>query len=357
MNQFRNLAVLLGLAVLTLFADAAAQDRGRGRGRESTPTELEHLVYQRRSFESPALGGRRADYGVFVPKDLAASLEAAASDGDGEGERADGDGAAEPAKRYPLVVFLHGMFEDRDRFLERGGAPVLDRLTGDDTFPEAIFVCADGDRSSFWIDAVAEGNDYEKLVIEDLIADVEKHYPVAKEREQRALLGVSMGGYGALKIAFRHPQKFGIVAAHSAAILPEDPDVLEERYGWLRGRGRQMLSALFGDPVDAKKWRDENVLTLSKNADAERLDGLKIYFDCGDEDRYGFEDANQELHEILERKEIAHTWQLVEGGNHGWRSGYNQGQLPASLRFVASQLAVRRGVSGLGGLLGGDRRK
>ena len=54
------------------------------------------------------------------------------------------------------------------------------------------------------------------------------------------------------------------------------------------------------------------------------------------------------------------TWDLgaiEKGGNHGWASGYNQGQLPDSLRFIANQLAVRRGVSGLGGLLGGDRDK
>jgi S-formylglutathione hydrolase FrmB len=164
-------------------------------------------------------------------------------------------------------------------------------------------------------------------------------------------MGVSMGGYGALKIAFKHPDRFGVVAAHSAAILSEDPERLEAEYPWLRGRGKALVAQVFGEPLDLDKWRGENVLVLAEESPLESLRGLDIYFDCGDEDRYGFQTANRRLHEILERREVPHTWQLVEGGGHGWRSGYNLAQLPQSLEFVAAQLAAVQGRAGLEGLL------
>lgn len=306
-----------------------AQDR---RGRRSTPPPpIENGTFETDTFECEAVG--RSEYGVYLPK------------GYGDEENAD--------KRYPLVVWLHGLNEDHRRFQGRGGAAILDKMIGDGELPEMILVTANG-RSSFYINA-GEGKEYEDLIATDLLEHIEKTYRVAPGRDQRALMGVSMGGYGALKIAFKHPQIFGVVAAHSAAILPRDPAVLEEQFPWLSGRGARMMEAMFGDPLDPKKWEAENVLVLGDSLEPAELSGLKIYFDCGDKDRYGFDKPNLELHEVLEKDKITHTWRLVEDGNHGWQSRYNQNALPYSLKFVAAAFAAGKGATGLDGLLrGGD---
>lgn len=327
-TSLRPAALPLGvLLLLTAGSDLAAQRRRE----RSAPPKLEHVTFDTDRFDSEALG-QRVPYGVYLPKGY--------------------DDEANAEKRYPLVVWLHGMFEDHQRFQARGGAPVLDRMVGDGSFPEAVFVCAEGSRNSFYINGIDSGR-WEDSITEDLIAHVEANYRVRTERHQRVLMGVSMGGYGALKIALRHPQMFGVVAAHSAAVMPRDASKLDERFPWLQrwGGAQRALGQIFGSPIQEEKWRAENVLAIVDELDPKELGGLKLYLDCGDQDRYGFQAPNEELHGMLEDKDVAHTWRLVEGGNHGWRSGYNQKALPFSLAFVAQALVQGRGTSGLEGLL------
>ncbi len=318
-------AILALVPLLAWSEDAAAQRRGRDSG---PPPKLEHLTYREASFASESLGGRKAAYGVYLPRELEAT----------------GDQQDKPAKTYPLVIWLHGMFEDHNRFLSRGGAAVLDQMIGDGTVPPLVLVCANGDRSSFWTNAIVEDAAYEDLVTKDLLAHVSETYPVRTDRAGRAITGVSMGGYGALKIALKDPSRFGVVAVHSAAVLPPDPDRLMEEFPWLRSRGSQLLSSVFGEPLDEDRYRAENVLALATDIAPEKLDGLRIYFDCGDQDRYGFHLTNENLHEVLESREIAHQWRLVAGGGHSWGAGFTQEALTHSLRFVAGAFRDDKGA-------------
>ncbi|MBK8976058.1 MAG: hypothetical protein IPM29_09035 [Planctomycetes bacterium] len=317
-------------ATLSLAAPATAQRSDRARPAREQPA-LEHLTYRDETFRSEALGGRETSFGIYLPADY--------------------DAEANATRTWPLVVWLHGMWEDHDRFATRGGGQVLDKMVGDGEFPAAIFVTAEGDRSSFWIDGVAKDRGYETMVVHDLLDHVAATWRVDPDPRHRAIAGVSMGGYGALKIALKHPDRFGVVAAHSAAILPEDQEKLFDAFPRLRGRGEGLVAAIFGDPIDAERWRAENVLTIARSLDREALDGLKIYFDCGLEDRYGFQVTNTALHELLDERRIPHTWRPVEGGGHGWQSGYNTSELPQSLRFIQAQWTQERGARGLEGLL------
>src|SRR5262249_23574670 len=65
-----------------------------------------------------------------------------------------------------------------------------------------------------------------------------------------------------------------------------------------------------------------------------KLDGLRLYFDAGTQDRYQFGKSNAMLHDVLAEKKIEHTWTLVEGGGHAWGSGFQPESLLASLTFV-----------------------
>jgi enterochelin esterase family protein len=317
-------------ALLTLLLPAQTRPReGRGGG---TPPRLEHLTFQERSFQSTALG-RTVNYGVFLPKDY--------------------DAPEQKERRYPLLLWLHGMFEDHRRFAVRGGAGVLDRMVGSGDLPPMVFVTANGDRASFYVNG-KDTEAYEDLIVKDLLAQVAASYRVAESREQRAILGVSMGGFGALKIALKHPALFGTVAAHSAAILPPDPDNLGPRFKRMLESdfGKRMgLDRIYGNPIDKAKWRAENPIALVETIDKEQLRGLQIYFDCGSADRYEFDETNLALHEALDKRGIAHTWKLVDGGGHGWESGYNGKCLPESLSFVARALSAKAGRAGLEGLL------
>lgn len=317
-------------ALLALLLPAQTRPReGRGGG---TPPRLEHLTFQERSFQSPALG-RTVNYGVFLPKEY--------------------ETPEAKERRYPLLLWLHGMFEDHRRFGVRGGAQVLDRMVGAGDLPAVVFVTANGDRASFYVNG-KDTEAYEDLIVKDLLAHLGQTYRIAESREQRAILGVSMGGFGALKIALKHPELFGTVAAHSAAILPPDPDNLGPRFKRMLESdfGRRMgLDRIYGNPIDKAKWRAENPIALAETIAKDQVRGLQIYFDCGSADRYEFDETNLALHEALDKRGIAHTWKLVDGGGHGWESGYNGKCLPESLAFVARALSAKAGRAGLEGLL------
>ncbi|MHC5064713.1 MAG: alpha/beta hydrolase [Planctomycetota bacterium] len=310
----RLLTCLLVTASL-LISSLSAQGR---RGRNSPPPDLEHLDFIDETFASVALG-KDAEYGVFLPKDY------------GSEENAD--------RSYPLVIWLHGMNENHRRFYTRGGGQMLDDLTGKAEIPEMIFVCANGDRSSFYINGNRPNSAYEDLICEDLLGHIEGTYRVSAERSKRAITGVSMGGYGALKIALKNPDAFGAVATHSAAVLPRTVEELERDFPWVQGRGRGLLTSVFGDPLDEDLWRRENLMLLVDGLEEEDLDGLRICFGASDRDRYRFDISNEELHELLEEKGIKHNWTLTEGGGHSWGSGYMQMALPNTLRFLGEGFA------------------
>ena len=73
--------------------------------------------------------------------------------------------------------------------------------------------------SSYYTNAVDPAQDrYEDYIVQDLIRDVESRFPVATGRSNRAITGVSMGGFGAVKLALRHPDLFAFVGGMSSAI-------------------------------------------------------------------------------------------------------------------------------------------
>lgn len=301
---------LTPILLTLLLADASTQDFGRRRGGDRvnrTPAELDHGDYQPRSFHSMSLD-KEVRYGIYLPDSY---------DPEGEDE-------------YPLVIWLHGMRNDYTRFHTAGGTAIVDRLIGEGRLPPLILVTADAG-NSFYINGKSSGK-YEDLITVDLIEEVQSRYRVADTREMRAIMGISMGGLGALKIALRKPGLFGSVAAHSSAILPADPADLPDQY-------QQMLwgrygDQIFGNPLDLEKWQSENPMYLVSTLDPDSLQGLRIYFDVGTRDRYQFASTNTALHEAMEARKIPHTWFLIEGGGHAWSSGFPMEALERSLLFV-----------------------
>lgn len=326
-----KLSVVSAVAMVALCTQAPAQ-RNR-RGGDGPPAELKHGTYTAAEFASEAMG-RKIPYGVYLPKDYAAE--------------------ANKAVRYPLVVWLHGMWEDQMRFHDRGGSQALDALIGKGDVPPLILVCPSPGRSSFYINGKTSGRG-EDMIVKDLLAHVDATYRVETERSKRALMGVSMGGMGALKIALKHPALFGTVATHSAAVFPPDLDSLPERFKnamksqWLA----PVLEETFGDPIDAELWKANNPLALVAALKKDDLQDLQVYFDAGTKDRYGFHATNELLHAAMEKAGLPHTWRKIDGGGHSWGEGLATSSLPDSLRFVAQQFAKAQGQSALRGLLDG----
>jgi len=321
------------LAIFFLATTTATLDAQRGpdRGRRTrTPESLENFTWAEKSFHSEAINDD-APYFIYLPKDY-----------DSE-EQAETD--------YPLIIWLHGMFEDHRRFHTGSGAPFLDRAVSEGKLPSCILVCPFGGRRSMYINR--EGDKWEDLITTDLLAHLNETYRVSDRREERALMGVSMGGMAALRIGLTQPRLFGIVSTHSAAVFCADPDDLPDNFSSFASR--LGLDEVLGKPIERKAWDQINPLCIALHCKPDDLEGLRLRFDAGDKDRYGFHQGNVLLHETLEQRGIDHEWRLIKDGRHAWGRGFQHQALPPSFAMIGA--AMRAGLAKKAGLdsLGGKR--
>lgn len=231
---------------------------------------------------------------------------------------------SEKTRRYPILYLLHGL-GDNDQFLiHSGGMNLVQDLWERKQLGEFLIVTPAAGMS-FYINSQDGKRRYEDFFLQEFLPGVEKRYRAQAGRSSRGIAGISMGGYGALHFAFRHPQLFAAVGAHSAALIEKLPNVSAQdtrQMSQLR-----VLGEAFGSPFDAAFWEQNDPLTIARTAN---LAGLKIYFDCGSEDDYGFDAGAQALDKLLTSRHIPHEFHIYPGG-HDWE--YFAQHLPALLEF------------------------
>lgn len=217
-------------------------------------------------------------------------------------------------RHYPVLYFLHGMNGNEREFERRGVAAAVAKMRGEGKIGEFIIVAPAGE-NSFYLNA-KNGVRYEDAIIKDLIPHVEKTYRTINTRDGRAIQGLSMGGYGALMLAFKHPEMFSSVTAHSSALFVELPDTSgTDRRAQFVSR---LIGNMYGNPPDVEYFKANNPINLAEtNAAAIKKSGLKIYFDVGEQDRYGFQPSNKTLDELLTKSGVTHEFHTFPGG-HGW---------------------------------------
>jgi S-formylglutathione hydrolase FrmB len=226
--------------------------------------------------------------------------------------------------RYPVLYYLHGLGDNQQMFVRSGGFSLVEELWDRRQISNFILVSPAG-YASFFMNSDDGRFRYEDFFLQEFMPWIENRYRVSARRESRGIGGISMGGYGALRMAFLHPQLFGSVSAHSAALMEKLPAI---SVGNSPESGRlRILGNVFGSPPDRSFWDRNNPLSIARTAE---LAGMKIYFDCGSEDDYGFEAGARALHNVLVSRRIPHEFHLYPGG-HNW--AYFAEHLPDSLRF------------------------
>ena len=224
--------------------------------------------------------------------------------------------ANSPTKRYPVLYFLHGLNENEMRWSTRGQTDIkLDKLVADGKIGEFIVAVPFG-ATSFYTNKRSGTEPWEDMLVSEFIPMIESANRVAPGRTNRGVSGISMGGYGSLKIALKHPDLFGSVSAHSAVLLANlgDARVADRRLVMFQG----LFDQIFGINQDLTYWDQNNPMALA--AETKKLNGMKIYFDCGTEDEYGFHVGAKLLDEMLTKAGYAHEAHLYPG-NHGWDYG------------------------------------
>jgi enterochelin esterase-like enzyme len=210
-------------------------------------------------------------------------------------------------QRYPVLYLLHGASQRIDEWLSYGVAEVADRMITAQELRPLLIVMPLGD-GGYWIDHADGGPKWGDYVATDLVQQVDATLRTVPEAKGRAIGGLSMGGYGALELAFTNPQIFGRVGAHSPSLHPEGTlSIL--------GSGQDFAAR---DPV-------------SLAATADGLDNLGIWLDIGASDPWLARVVK--LDEALNARGINHAWTLGEGGHDG---SYWQPRVPSYLRFYSA---------------------
>jgi S-formylglutathione hydrolase FrmB len=218
---------------------------------------------------------------------------------------------------YPVLYLLHGMSDDHTIWLRRTS---IERYVA--TLP-LIVVMPNGERS-FYCDAV-EGYPFGTAIGVELVDRVDRTFPTHAERSGRATAGLSMGGYGALRLALTYPERFCAAVSHSGALgfghrkVGHDGKPLSPEY----------LRILGENPMGGQNDLHALVTTIPPD----KLPALRI--DCGTEDF--LLDANREYHSHLKAEGIPHEYEEHPGA-HNW--DYWDIHIQDTLKFLTDKLSL-----------------
>ncbi|MGA8152587.1 MAG: alpha/beta hydrolase family protein [Terriglobales bacterium] len=245
------------------------------------------------------------------------------------------DAPSAKAARYPVLYFLHGLGEDEQTLFKTGGWNLIEDLRQQHKVGDFLIVTPEA-KASFYVNSADGKVRYSDFFLREFLPYIEVRYRIRRERKARAITGISMGGYGALRFAFAYPQMFSAVSAQSAALMTESPQELNAsmRSGTALGG---TLGRVFGNPVDTAHWRENDPFALArKNKLA--IASLAIYFNCGRDDQFEFEEGAQALDRQLLSEGIQHEFHLYPGDHS---AAYFLSHMGEAIEFHWRRFAAR----------------
>jgi S-formylglutathione hydrolase FrmB len=223
------------------------------------------------------------------------------------------DSAAAKSTRYPVLYFLHGLGENEQTLFKTGGWNLVEDLRQQHKIADFLIVTPEA-KASFYVNSADGKVRYSDFFLHEFVPYIESRFRIPSGRGSRAITGISMGGYGALRFAFAYPELFSSVSAQSAALMTASPQELDTTMHSGAPLGR-LLGSVFGDPIDVAHWKENDPFVLAKK-NRLAISKLGIYFNCGREDQFQFEAGAEALHRELESEGIKHKYHLYPG-DHG----------------------------------------
>jgi S-formylglutathione hydrolase FrmB len=212
-------------------------------------------------------------------------------------------------RHYPVLYYLHGLGDNEQSLLNSGGWDLISELRSQGKIGEFV-VLAPGAGHTFYINSEDGKVRYEDFFIKEFMPQMEKKYRAESTRATRGITGVSMGGYGALRLAFKYPEDFAVVSGQMPALITDLPSNLSSE---APGSPGGLLGDVFGSPFNRAYFTRNNVFYFARNDSAASLKRMKIYFNVGNNDDYGFEQGAEQLDQILKSRGIQHEFHIYPG--------------------------------------------
>lgn len=204
------------------------------------------------------------------------------------------------SRRFPVLYLLHGLYGD---YLNWDTRTNLERYAQK---YELIVIMPDAGDSWYTNSATDPKDKFEDYIAKDLVAEIDGKFRTLRDRHSRAIAGLSMGGYGALKIALRYHGDYAFAGSLSGALnAPQD-------LGDKRPEFRDQLLKVFG-PAGSAVRADNNIFSLLRNTGAKDLP--YFYLACGNQD--GFLPVNRDFAAQLSSQGVPYEYHETPGG-HDW---------------------------------------
>jgi enterochelin esterase-like enzyme len=294
--------ILLGMISLLMGLSACE--------REITPPTVEPEPFVRllthQTFKSLILH-RDLNYAVLLPKDYD-SLNS----------------------EYPVVYLLHGMGDDESAWYEYGLISYYVDLYAAETVP-MIYVMPQG-FNTYWVNKHNGTYPYMDMLVNEMVPAIDSMFRTIKDPQHRAVMGFSMGGYGALILPAKNPDIFktGVILSMSFRTDQQYMDELQDNWNSQWGS----IFGGFGTTGTARLtdyFKANSPFYFFGNPGDPSLNGQNYFFDCGD-DEETLSETNNMLHNLLRDLNIEHEYRVKNGG-HNW--DYWHKALPEALKYIS----------------------
>lgn len=230
----------------------------------------------------------------------------------------------ESGRRFPVVYLLHGLSGHFDNWTGRTGlveyaAPY-----------DMIIVTPEGEDGWYTDNLTQENQKYESYIIKELVPQIDKDYRTLGRRDQRAIAGLSMGGFGAIKFGLKYPDMFVVVGSFSGALGAAT--ITEKQFP---GAIAKTINTIFG-PFGGEVRKANDPFDIVRRATPEKIKAFPfVYLDCGTED-FLFQN-NRDFVALLLEKKVPHEYRQLPGA-HDWK--YWDAQVKEFLELAARRFGV-----------------
>lgn len=262
--------------------------------------------YQTVTFSAADLGGMTVSANVILPQGYATSK-----------------------RRFPVLYLVDGYSGNYMTWVKKS------HITQYAAKYEEIIVMPEYGATSWYVNSYANPSmRWEDYMIDDVIPYFDRHYRTIASRHGRAIAGDSMGGYGAMMLALKHPSMFAAVASLSGTLrcAEWDPATMKD----------PTLSAAFG-PVNNPARAAVDPFKLVKKVPANRMP--QIYFSIGEGDSPRMLEDNRTFARLLAKLKIPYEYREVPGG-HAWSVWERQIQCVLALQAPLLGVATEKACCG-----------
>lgn len=235
-------------------------------------------------------------------------------------------------KTYPVVYLLHGLGDNESSWLEYGRvSQAVDAAVKSKEIVPMIYVMPQGFRN-YYVNDYAGKFPYMDMFVKELVPLIDQQYRTIADKEHRATMGYSMGGFGAFILPLKNPDVFTVSVPLSISVRTDQQYMTEDASGWDEQWGR--LFGAVGETGEARLtdyYKAHSPFHLFNQKDLSAWKDLKLYIDNGD-DEETLARSNEELHILLRDKNFPHEFRVRNGGHEFsyWRDALTNG-----LRFIS----------------------